>query len=141
MAFDTPIKLLVVDDYEDILIESKDFFERSGFEVFIAGDANKAWEIFVSHKPQICLIDVIIPTAHTYGYLIYERGLALIRKIKEIYPKTKCVAFASADTNVLYLAKEFGADDVVQKPSVPRVILDKLNVIALESALQDEQVF
>ena len=128
-----------MDDYEDILIE-QGFLWRSGFEVFIAGDANKAWEIFVSHKPQICLIDVIIPT-RIHTVILFTKGLALIRKIKEIYPKTKCVAFASADTNVLYLAKEFGADDVVQKPSVPRVILDKLNVIALESALQDEQVF
>ena len=137
MIFDKTIKLLVVDDYEDILMESKDFFEKFGFEVFTAKDAKEAWSIFITHKPHICLIDVVVPSMHTYCYLFYERGLELIRKIKEAHPRTKCVAFASANTNVLYLAKEFGADDVVQKPSYPKVILDKLHIIALEFTLQD----
>lgn len=81
-----PIKVLLVDDYEDILIEYKDILGHFGYEVFTAKEAREALDIAQTHKPHICLVDVALLHSFSYAALIQEKGLELIRKIKEISP-------------------------------------------------------
>jgi len=138
MTANKPVKVLMVDDYEDTLVNYKDIFERLGYEAFIAMKAGEALEIVRAHKPQVCFIDIALLESFSYGALMQEKGLELIRKIKEISPKSKCVALAFTYNETLYLAKEFGADDVIQRPMEPEIVLDKLNILALEFYLSEK---
>jgi DNA-binding response OmpR family regulator len=136
---DCPIKILIVDDDEEVLIATMDLFKHVGFKVFGAPDANTALEIFQKQKPQICLVEVIVWYPYHYSNLMREKGFKLINKLKEMNPKAKVIAFASCypDREVPFLVKEFGADDFIKKPADPWVLIDKLNIMALELSLQE----
>lgn len=133
------IKILVMDDYEDILIETREILERYGFEVFTAPDTKTALEIFQKEKPPLCLIDVIICDKDSSRSLFEDTGFSLISKLREINPRAKFVAFASncCGEKGAFLGKEFGADEVIDKTSGftdIKAMIDKLNILAFESS-------
>lgn len=107
---DKNVKMLVVDDEEDILIETKDIFEKKGFVVFTAPDADCALDIFQKEKPQICLLDIHMPKSRL-------DGIGVLEEIRRIDKNSYCIMLTRiTDKDKVEDAKRLGAKRYVLKP-------------------------
>lgn len=66
-------KILLVDDDPLILQTYQTEFELSGFEVLKAGDGKTGWEIACAQRPDVILLDILMPMMS---------GIDLLKKIK-----------------------------------------------------------
>ena len=122
-------KILVVDDEEDIVIETKEILERKGFTVFTALESSAALNIFQNEKPRICILDVHMPKSTMDGIKVLEE----IRKLdKTCY----CIMLSRIDDNdKIEAAKRLGANRYTLKHIDYTELLELVNdaVKALES--------
>lgn len=63
-----PLKVLIVDDNEDIRDVLRLFLEQHGFAIVTAADGVNAVRLAVSERPDLCLLDVDMP--HMDGYAV-----------------------------------------------------------------------
>lgn len=110
------IRLLLIEDEEILAQVIKETLETRDFEVDIAINGVEGWGKFHAGKPDICLIDIMMPR---------KDGLSLvedIRKIDEDIPIIFLTAKAKSDDVIKGL--ETGADDYIKKPfSIEELIL------------------
>ena len=110
------IKLLLIEDEEILAQVVKETLETRDFEVSIAINGVEGWAKFHADKPDICIIDIMMPR---------KDGLSLvedIRKVDEDIP----VIFLTAKGKIEDVIKglETGADDYIKKPfSIEELIL------------------
>ena len=57
----SPIKAVVVEDDSDLLFLYKHKLEKEGFAVFTAGDGQEGLVVIERHKPDIILLDLLMP--------------------------------------------------------------------------------
>lgn len=115
------IKILIVDDEEDILIETKDILEHKGFTVFTALESDAALDILQKEKPQIYILDVHMPKSKLDGNGI----LAEIRKLdKQAY----CIMLSRVDEKErIEEARRLLANHYVLKPVNYQELLELVN--------------
>lgn len=107
---DKPVKILIVDDEEDILVETKDIFEKKGFVAFAASESDTALIIFKKEKPDICFLDVHMPKSKLDGIGILEE----IRKLDKV---SYCIMLSRVDDeDKIEAARRLGANRYVLKP-------------------------
>ncbi len=53
--------VLIVDDEPNIVISLEFLMKREGFKVLVAGDGEVAMEQIASHRPDLVLLDVMLP--------------------------------------------------------------------------------
>lgn len=102
------IKILIVDDDEDICLTLKQILEKDGFEVRIAGNGWRALEIINEESFDVVLVDLLLPGMD---------GIELLREIKKIYPSTVVIiltAYGSIASAVEAIKR--GASDYICKP-------------------------
>lgn len=101
-------RILVVDDMELHLETAKMYLEIAGFEVYCAADGRTAWSMVKEKRPDVVLLDVMLPG---------ENGLNLLSKIRTHYPSIEVIiitAFGSED--IAAAALKLGASDYIRKP-------------------------
>jgi DNA-binding response OmpR family regulator len=54
-------KILIADDEPNILVSLEYLMQREGFEVVLARDGNEAFELLHSARPDLVLLDVMMP--------------------------------------------------------------------------------
>jgi DNA-binding response OmpR family regulator len=69
----TKNKILIVDDEESLSEALRVKFELDGFEVFIAKDGEEGLDIAMNKKPDIILLDIIMPKMDGLTMLKYLR--------------------------------------------------------------------
>lgn len=110
-------KILVVDD-EDSLVELlRSNLEREGFEVISASDGVAAIEMAERQKPDLILLDWMLPKMD--GFEVCKR----------LRPKTKApiiMVTAKSEEIDKVLGLEMGADDYICKPFSPREVLARV---------------
>lgn len=107
---DNPIKILVVEDEEDILEITRDILIKKGFAVFTALESEAALAIFDKEKPQICLIDIHMPKSPL-------DGIALLERIRQKSKATYCIMLTRiTEKEKVEEAKRLGANRYVLKP-------------------------
>lgn len=106
---DEPVRLLIVDDNEDILSTFYEFFNSMGYEVKTAVDGFAALKILKDKAPSFhCLItDLVMPNIS---------GVGLISIVKKEYPYIKIIAMTGYGDQPGALASEAEADLVLFKP-------------------------
>jgi DNA-binding response OmpR family regulator len=100
-------KILVVDDESAILQTLRFNLERSGYIVATAGDGRSAIALAASEKPDLIVMDIMLP------------GLDGIEACKEIRKSSNVpiIMLTAKDQEIdKVLALELGADDYVTKP-------------------------
>ena len=104
-----PIKLLIVDDNEDILSTFYEFFNSMGYEVKTAVDGFAALKLLRDKSNFFdCLItDLVMPNIS---------GVGLISIVKKEYPHLKIIAMTGYGDQPGALASEAEADVVLFKP-------------------------
>ncbi len=107
-------EILVVDD-ETIIRESlRDWLSDAGHEVLTAEDGSRALEIIERSKPEIAIVDLIMPGID---------GIEFLKRAKVLCPTIEVVvmtAYASIPTAIA--AMKEGAFDYIEKPFSPERI-------------------
>lgn len=75
-------KILVVEDEFGLQELFRDILLIEGYDVQVAGDGEKGYELYCEFKPDLVFTDVVIPKMS---------GLELVRKIREISPRIKAI--------------------------------------------------
>ncbi|MBI5675350.1 MAG: response regulator [Nitrospirae bacterium] len=82
------MKLLIVDDDKNIQRFYKEELEEEGYEVIIADTGKDALELFEKENPDVVTLDILMPDID---------GISLLRKMKEISPKTPIIMSTAYD--------------------------------------------
>lgn len=114
-------KILVVDDSETNLVLLEAILEDEGFGVNIAFSVKEATEILNVNKPDLILLDLLMPN---------ESGFDLLRKLKSNkdysdIPVIIVTAFANKENSAM--AIDLGAIDIIEKPIDIPQFLEKVN--------------
>ncbi len=114
-------KILIVED-EEILAEMyHDRFVQAGFKVVLAYSAEEGLKAALKEKPDLILLDILLPRENGIGFL------GKLRKDPKI-ASTKVVAFSNYDDPATKQeALEFGVKDYLIKTSyTPQEIIKKV---------------
>ena len=123
------IRVLAVDDEPDIrrLVEIK--LRKAGFDVTTASDGQEGLEKALEEKPDVVLLDVMMPRMD---------GYTACRRIKaEVDPKPIVLMLTAKgqETDVM-TGIAGGADDYVIKPFAPRELIARINVALIKAGKQ-----
>lgn len=100
--------ILIVDDDPDIYEFTRTYLLREGYKVSVLSDPKYVLEQVELLKPLIVLLDLVMPEIS---------GLELLKKIKEISPKTKVIIMTGLkDVSICRESIELGASDYLVKP-------------------------
>lgn len=111
--------LLIEDDLKLAeLITS--YLSQHGFAVTHAKDGQKGLELASELLPQLIILDLMLPNVD---------GLTVCRKLQAWYQGVLLILTASGDDMDQVAALEMGADDFVNKPIHPRVLLARVRVL------------
>ncbi len=116
-------KILLVDDEPDILEMIGFNLEKEGYEVFTALNGRKAMEIARNTKPDLVLLDVMMPEMD---------GMETCRELREDKNlKDVLIAFLTARNEDYSQIAGFdaGADDYISKPIKPRVLVSRVKAL------------
>lgn len=107
---DKAMKILIVDDEEDILVETKDIFEKKGFIAFAACESDAALSIFKKEKPDVCILDVHMPKSRL-------DGIGILEEIRKLDQSSYCIMLSRVDDeDKVEAARRLGANRYVLKP-------------------------
>ncbi len=107
-AQDRKLALLVIEDDENISTAISEYFNRAGYEVATAGDGVAGVQAALAHKPDVILLDLMLPKMD---------GLAVCRELREKAPYIPILMLTAKDDVVdKVLGLEMGADDYITKP-------------------------
>lgn len=118
-----PIKILLVDDEPDILEFLKYNLLREDYQVFTAENGLEGIEIAKRELPQLIILDVMMPELD--GVETCHR----LRSIPEL--KNTIITFLTArgEEYSQIAGLEAGADDYIQKPIRPRLLITRVKAL------------
>lgn len=118
----TMYRVLVADDCKFIRDRLSKYLSQRGYEVFQAEDGDEAVRTCLFKRPDIVLLDIVMPG---------KSGLEALKDIHTVNPATKVIIVSAlGHEGILDEALRLGALEVMLKP----VVLDQL-ASAIEKAL------
>ena len=117
-------KILVVDDDPEIVEILKYNLSNSGFEVKVAFNGVQAVKKSKKFRPDIILLDVMMPEMNGIEACKEIRNIDSLKKIQIIFLS------ARGEDYTQIAAFEAGADDYVSKPIKPKILIKKITNIA-----------
>ena len=112
--------ILVVDDEPRLVSLVEAYLSQEGFKVLSAGDGRNALFLARQEKPDLIVLDIMMPEMDGYEFM------RLHRKERET-PIILLTAKVEADDRILGL--ELGADDYVTKPFRPRELVARIRAV------------
>jgi DNA-binding response OmpR family regulator len=122
-----PIRVLAVDDEADILRMIRIKLSKAGFEVSTASDGEEAVVKALAEKPDIMLVDVMMPKKD--GYRVVSE---VKKELGSEAPLTIMLSAKGEDADVKEGLMR-GADDYITKPFSPRELVERINVVLIKS--------
>lgn len=113
-------KVLVVDDDKDIVEILSLYLEREGFQPIPAYDGVEALRLFRSEKPELVILDIMLPKMD---------GWEVCKFLREHSDIPILMLTARTDEADRVLGLELGADDYVVKPFSPREVVARVKAI------------
>ena len=115
------MKVLIAEDDRDFGNILSQYVTISGFDVTLGRDGKEAWEMFNKDKPDICVLDVMMPEMD---------GFTLAEKIKEAQPDVPVIFLTAKSLKEdIVMGLKIGADDYITKPFDPEVLILRINNI------------
>jgi two-component system, OmpR family, alkaline phosphatase synthesis response regulator PhoP len=116
-------RILIVDDEQDILDFISYNLQKEGYEVDTATNGDDAITLATKTEPQLIILDVMMPRKN--GIQTCE-----ILRSKPMFDETIIIFLtALTDDNIQVKGLEVGADDYINKPISPKVLVSKINAI------------
>lgn len=113
-------KILVVDDKKELRTLIKQYLSQEGFEVIQAEDGQKALYVARQEKPDLILLDLMMPEMGGYEFMrVYSREA----------DTPTIILTAKLDENDKVLGLELGADDYITKPFSMRELTARIRAV------------
>jgi two-component system alkaline phosphatase synthesis response regulator PhoP len=116
-------KILIADDEPDILEIISYNLEKEGFVVITAKDGIQALELSKLHKPDLVILDIMMP---------YKTGIEvcnLLRMLPDFKKTPIAILTALSDETSHVKGLDSGADDYISKPISPKVLVSRINAL------------
>jgi two-component system response regulator RegX3 len=122
-------RVLVVED-EETYREVLDFYlRREGFDVFLAPDGTEGMKMFDAVRPDIVLLDLMLPGASGTEVCKYIRTKS----------NTPIIMLTAKDTEIdKVVGLELGADDYVTKPYSKSELIARMRAVLRRGAAVDD---
>ena len=113
-------KILVVDDDTNICELLRLYLTKEGYQVTTANDGEEGLEKFNQLKPDMVLLDVMMPRMD---------GLEVCRRIRKLGNTPVMMLTAKGETFDKVLGLELGADDYVVKPFDSKEVVARIKAV------------
>lgn len=113
-------KILVVDDDANICELLRLYLTKEGYQVTVANDGEEGLEKFNAVKPDMVLLDVMMPRMD---------GLEVCRRIRKAGNTPVMMLTAKGETFDKVLGLELGADDYVVKPFDAKEVVARVKAV------------
>ncbi|ELR66575.1 Transcriptional regulatory protein RstA [Photobacterium marinum] len=113
-------KIVLVEDDLKLCELLAHYLRQQQFEVITVSDGSLATDIIIEHQPDLVVLDLMLPGVD---------GLTICRNVR---PKVsgKILMLTASDDDIDHVAGlEIGADDFVNKPIKPRVLLARIRML------------
>ena len=123
--------LLIVEDEERLLSFLKAYLTREGFRVVLAHNGREALFVARQEKPDLILLDIMMPEMDGYEFLRLhrrERNTPIILLTAKVEESDKVVGL------------ELGADDYITKPFSPRELTARLRAVLRRAGMKAPKV-
>jgi len=124
-------RVLVVDDEPIVREVLQRYLARGGFEVETAADGRQALEAFEARRPDLVLLDLMLPRVD---------GLAVFRRIRAQAQSPVIMVTAKGEETNRIGGLEMGADDYVAKPFSPAEVVARAHAVLRRAAGQSKPV-
>ena len=116
----TPVRVLVVDDEPPIRSVVRGFLEREGMEVSEASDGPTAVELARTFRPDVVVLDIMLP-----GF----DGLEVLRRLRAFADPYVIMLTARSEEVDRIVGLTVGADDYLTKPFSPRELVVRVHAL------------
>ena len=123
-------KILIADDESRIRKLLNDFLSKEGYDVIEAKDGQEALDLFYSEKPNLVILDVMMP-----GF----DGLEVCEEIREASDEVPIIILTAKDNESDELnGFSKGADEYISKPFSPKILVARVNALLRRSNMLTE---
>ncbi|MCI9489579.1 response regulator transcription factor [Lachnospiraceae bacterium 48-42] len=125
-------RLLLVDDEEELLHMVEMILRRDGYtELRTAGSAGEAFRIFREWKPELAVLDVMLPDGD---------GFSLFSRMRRESDLPVLFLTARGEDEDRFKGWDMGADDYMVKPFLPRELTSRILAILRRSYKNENPV-
>jgi DNA-binding response OmpR family regulator len=112
--------LLLVDDEKNIIELERLYLDKEGFQIQVAYDGKSALDQFHAHKPDLIVLDLMLPGLD---------GWQVCRRVRQ-ESDTPIIMLTARDQDIdKIVGLEIGADDYLTKPFNPRELVARVKAI------------
>lgn len=128
------IKVLIVDDNEQITSILAEYVKKEGYLPIVAIDGKEALSKFNDEKPDILLLDVMMPKID---------GFSVCRQVRKISNVPIIMITARGEDFEKIMGLEIGADDYIVKPFSPGEVIARIKAIMrrIKGYEENQQIF
>ncbi|MBU1820092.1 MAG: response regulator transcription factor [Bacteroidetes bacterium] len=125
-------KILVVDDDPDIVELLEYNLQKEGYEVRTAHDGKKGLEVAKEFRPDLILLDIMMPQLDGIETARMIRNSADLRDTYILFLTARSEEYSEI------AAFEIGADDYITKPIKPRALMSRINALFRREAQKSD---
>ena len=118
-------KILIVEDEDKIRKIVKTFLEKKSFEIVEVSDGKDAIDSFLTEKPDLVILDVMLP---------HKNGFEICKEIREFGNTPILMLTAKTQDTDEINGFQLGVDDFLRKPFSLEVLLVRVNKLLNISA-------
>lgn len=122
-------KVLIVEDESNIAELINLYLKKEGYETMIAEDGGKALELYRLFRPDLVLLDIMLPVMD---------GWAVCAKIRETDKTPIIMLTAKGETTDKVTGLEMGADDYIVKPFDAKEVTARIKAVLRRTAAKEE---
>ena len=128
------VKVLIVDDNEQITSILAEYAKKEGYMPIVATDGEEVLQKFKNENPDILLLDVMMPKID---------GFSVCRQIRKSSNVPIIMITARGEDFEKIMGLEIGADDYIVKPFSPGEVMARIKAIMrrIKSYKQEQQIF
>ena len=123
-------KILVVDDEAHILELARLYLTREGYEVEGVGDGSQALTRFGQVKPDLVILDIMLPGTD---------GLTICKEIRKLSQVPIIMLTARDEVTDKVVGLEVGADDYLTKPFHPQELVARAKALLRRAHIEPDQ--
>lgn len=115
--------ILIADDEADILEIIQFNLQSEGYNTLVAKNGNEAIELAKNHKPDLIILDVMMPGKT--GFQVCK----ILRALPDFQDTIIIFLTALNDDSTEIKGLETGGDDYINKPISPKVLISRVNAL------------
>lgn len=123
------IKILIVDDDQNICELLRLYIEKDGYEPVVVNDGAAALDAVVEHNPKLILLDIMLPKLD---------GWQVCREIRKTSDVPIIMLTAKGETFDKVLGLELGADDYISKPFDAKEVMARIKAVLRRTYNEEE---